>query len=71
MKRHILIMVLCCSIPLALTFLLPYMSLTVSSEAFLFFVMLLCPLMHFLLMGRMGHRDESHYQDCEQPRKVA
>ena len=71
MTRHMLIMMLCCSIPLGLIFLLPYLGLTISSGVLFFFVILLCPLMHFLLMGKLGHSEKSHSEEHEEPRQVA
>jgi len=71
MNRHILIMIFCCSIPLGLIFLLPYLSLKISSGALIFFAMLLSPLVHFLLMGKIGHDDESHLQESDESRKLS
>ena len=67
MNRHILIMILCCAIPLGLIFLLPYMGVSLSSGALLFFIVLLCPLMHLLMMGKHGHGHGDEDEDEDHP----
>lgn len=59
MNRHLLIMLLCCAIPLALIFALPYLGVTLLSSGWLLLVLLLCPLMHLFMMG--GHNKDHHH----------
>jgi Na+-translocating ferredoxin:NAD+ oxidoreductase RnfD subunit len=47
--RHLVLMVLCCLVPLAAIAALAFFG--VSSGLLYFGVMLLCPAMHFLMMG--------------------
>ena len=61
MNRHLLLMVLCCTIPLALIFALPYLGVSLSSSGWLLLVLLLCPLMHLLMMR--GHGSHYHHDD--------
>ncbi|MEZ0536851.1 hypothetical protein ACAG39_06305 [Caldicellulosiruptoraceae bacterium PP1] len=62
--RHMLLMVLCCAIPIVLLLLLPI--LRVNSPAIKnilsFGVLLLCPLMHFLMMFIMHRNDKGRNQ---------
>ena len=51
MSRHTLIMALCCLIPLAILAVL--WAIGVSGSYLIFGVILLCPLLHFVMMGRM------------------
>jgi len=59
MNRHVLIMLLCCAIPLALIFALPYLGVTLSSSGWLLLVLLLCPFMHLFMMR--GHGNDHHH----------
>ena len=52
MKRHLLIMVICCAVPLGLIFVLPYIG--TSLGGWYAVILILCPLLHLLLMGRKG-----------------
>lgn len=55
MRRHLLIMVICCAIPLGLIFALPYIG--TSLGGWYGVILLLCPLIHFLMMTKKGgHR---------------
>lgn len=60
LNRHLLIMVLCCAIPLGLIFALPYLGVSLSSSGWLLLILLLCPLMHILMMGRHGSEGHAH-----------
>ncbi len=63
-KRHLWIMLLCCLLPavgLSAIFLFKIPVNTV----FYFGLLLLCPLAHFLLMGKMGH-DQNTEQHSQQ-----
>jgi hypothetical protein len=55
MNRHLLIMILCCAIPLALIIALPYLKFTFSSNGWFLLVLLLCPIAHLFMM--CGHSD--------------
>ena len=51
MSKHTLIMVLCCLIPLVILAFL--WAIGVSGSYLILGVLLLCPLLHFVMMGRM------------------
>lgn len=58
MSRRFLLMLLCCAVPLALIWALPYVGVTRSTAIVLLAVIALCPLLHLVLMCRLGsHRD--------------
>ena len=58
MRRHLLILLLSCAIPLVLIFALPYLDAALSSSGWLLLVLLLCPFMHLFM-----HRHGNHHQD--------
>lgn len=65
--KHMLLMILCCAIPLALIFVLPRLNVSIGGLGF-FLIVLLCPLMHFLLMrgvhgNHAGHRSDAEIED--------
>lgn len=62
--KHMLLMMLCCAIPLALIFVLPRMNLSLGGLGF-FLIVLLCPLMHFLLMRGAHGTHGAHHSDAE------
>jgi hypothetical protein len=53
-SSHFLMMILCCAIPIIAIVVLSSMGILGSWGFYL--LMLLCPLLHFLLMGKMGSR---------------
>lgn len=59
MNRHLLIMLLCCAVPLALIFALPYLGLTLSSSGWFVLAVLICPLMHLFMMRSHNHHDKA------------
>ncbi len=69
-KKHVLIMIACCLIPLAAVIAIFLFKIPVS-KVFLFGLFLLCPLSHFFMMGTMGHGDHEghehvkHHQQSE------
>ena len=61
MNRHLLLMVLCCAIPLGLIFALPYLGVSLPSSSWILLVLLICPLVHFFMMrGHHGGHDSHH-----------
>ena len=63
MNRYLLMMVLCCAIPLGLIFSLPYFGLTSLSGGLLLLIVVLCLLIHLWMVfhhGRGRHRTPKH-----------
>lgn len=65
-KKHGLIMLACCLIPLGaaaavILFKVPFKSV------FIVLLFLLCPLSHFLMMGMMKRDGHDHHQTSEKP----
>ena len=67
MNWHVLLMALCCAIPLGLIFALPYLRVSLSSGGWLLLVLLLCPLVHLLMMRR--HRGHGHGHNHDRGQK--
>lgn len=53
-NRHLWLMLLCCLIPIAALGAIFLLGIPVSSALFIG-ILLLCPLLHFLMMGTGGH----------------
>jgi hypothetical protein len=58
-KKHVLIMLACCLIPLGFVAAIMIFKVPVNN-ALLFLMVLLCPLGHVLMMGKMGHEGHVH-----------
>lgn len=54
MSRHALLVGMCCTIPLGLVFALPYLGVTTRSFGLLLLIVMLCPLLPLLWLGRHG-----------------
>jgi hypothetical protein len=59
-KKHSVIMILCCLIPIGAFLAIRLINLQINS-LFSFLLILLCPLSHVLMMGSMKHEDHSHH----------
>ncbi len=65
-KKHVLIMVACCMIPIVAFALISVFNVPVSSLLTIGLV-LLCPLGHVLMMLFMGHGHDEHHEEAHQP----
>ena len=58
-NKHMLIMVLCCLVPLAILFTVTILGVPLGNIA-TFALVLMCPLMHlFMMKGMRGHGDQN------------
>ena len=60
-KKHLLIMLLCCLIPVAILLALSFFQVQVTSGIW-FGIMLLCPVLHLLMMKSMLHNENHEHQ---------
>ncbi len=58
-RKHILIMLACCLIPLAALAAILVFKVPVNSVIY-FGLLLLCPVLHFVMMRNMGHSHAGH-----------
>ena len=63
--KHLLIMLACCLVPLAVLGAVLFLKVELGSVG-IFAIMLLCPLMHILMMRGMGHDHDKTGQACHQ-----
>lgn len=63
-KKHALIMVACCLVPIAGFALVSLFNIPLKS-VFLFAMILFCPLSHLLMMKYMGHGDHHPHREAE------
>jgi fatty acid desaturase len=61
-KKHALIMLLCCILPIGIAMAIFLFKVPVNS-IFLFLLFLLCPLSHFFMMGKMGHEGHNEHEN--------
>ncbi len=60
-NRHLLIMLLCCLVPIGIFLAISVFNVPLGTIGF-FAIILLCPLLHFLLMGKMRHNGEDQHK---------
>ena len=65
-KKHFLLMIACCVVPIAALIILGALAIPMSSVVPLV-VALLCPLMMFFMMRGMGHDHETHHAHSSAP----
>ena len=65
-KKHTLIMILCCAIPIAGLMALSLFRVPLS-PALWFLVMLLCPILHLVMMKYMMHGEEHDHHKGHAP----
>ncbi len=63
-KKHALIMIACCLIPIAGFALVSMFNIPLKS-VFLFAMILFCPLSHLLMMKFMGHNDDHPHGEAD------
>ncbi|MHB1006025.1 MAG: DUF2933 domain-containing protein [Chloroflexota bacterium] len=64
-SKHMLLMVLCCAIPLAVLAAVNVFRIDLGNIGY-FAIVLLCPLMHIFMMRGMGHDHSSHQTEAKQ-----
>ncbi len=64
-SKHMLIMALCCLVPLAAIFMVSVLGIPLSSLGTVALV-LLCPLMHIFMMRGMGHHGAQGQASCHE-----
>ncbi len=67
-KKHMLIMVACCLIPIAALAAITVFKIPVSTVVY-GVILLVCPLSHLLMMKFMGGHDHEHQQQITQEHK--
>jgi len=65
-KKHTLIMLACCLIPIAALVAISVFKIPVSTVVY-GVIMLVCPLSHILMMKFMGHDHQQHTQEHSHP----
>jgi hypothetical protein len=65
-KKHALIMIACCLIPILAFTLISVFNVPVSSLLTIGLV-LMCPISHLLMMKFMGHGHDEHHAEEQQP----
>ena len=63
-KKHTVIMILCCLIPIGAFLAIRLLNLQING-LFSCLLILLCPLSHVLMMGSIKHEDHSHHTSSE------
>jgi uncharacterized membrane protein len=61
-KRHLWIMLICCLLPIIGLTAIFLFKIPVNTVVY-FGLLLLCPLIHFFMMGQMGHNHRNEQQD--------
>ncbi|HLF28968.1 MAG TPA: DUF2933 domain-containing protein [Anaerolineae bacterium] len=66
-KKHMLIMLACCLVPLAALAAITVFNIP-SNTVIYFGILLLCPLLHFAMMRNMGHHHAEHSRHDPMPK---